>query len=152
MDVNTPTGLLNRMLWKMTLGFCLRSGTQVTDMRMEDLAYSVVEPGSSSGFGGWGRLEYLESHTKTNQGGIASAKKAAARKNPVILMDPNLSQQEKECSPVWLYLRYRDKSPNRVGHKDAASLRYFLAPKTHKPKVCVSFFILETIVVLLNTC
>jgi hypothetical protein len=141
MRLDHPDGLQNRLIWFFVRVLCVRGGTQLVNFKSTDFVRTVISGGTHHG---WEKLEYRETHTKTNQLGLQSARKAPTRKNPIVLLDPNAPMEEKRRNPVYLYDQYLFRCP-ATQHRTTD--RFWLQPL---PKVPVVRFLPTKLGFLLN--
>lgn len=134
MDPETPAGLLSRFVWLLTKVMNIRGGKQIYEMFHKDFKRTTV-PLNAPTMAGWACLEYMESHTKSNQGGWKSATNGAARKNPRVFMSPTATETDKLNNPLHLFDLYTAHCPVR---KRATQM--FLTPKSARPLVRFSSF------------
>jgi hypothetical protein len=129
MDPSTPSGSQSRLIWSLTKNLNIRGGKQMHELSPLDFSRTTLSLDHPT-HPGYKVLEYLESLSKTNQGGLKSAVNGPPRKNPRFFLSPTATDIEKLNNPVHLFDIYTARTPSRE-----RATQFFLTPFTSTPAV-----------------
>lgn len=136
MNPNTPGGLQSRLIFYLSMKFCLRACRQLHQMLVRDFTL-VTLPATHLEYPGYVCLTFLENLTKTNQGRSRQALLKKTRENPFVLLPPGACPDNMD-DLVCLFRMYRSKCP-----PTPKCDKMFLAPIANEPAVRLSPFVMR---------
>jgi hypothetical protein len=133
MCVDTPVGLMNRLIFLMMGGFCLRSETQLHGLRPFHFSIHVTHPDAVD-CPNHEVLIFNESLTKNSKGGRKQAQQGSARPSPKAMAPLDRSQPHLQMSAELIdcYKQYVSKT---IGVRKETASNFFLTPKQKLTKV-----------------